>query len=426
MPSRREYLGGLAAGALVGLAGCTDDEEVTGEWPRAGFGRQNTADATDRPGPGLQPTRAWHAAVAEDLTSTPALADGRLFVGYGTNHATDPRRVGFRVFDAASGDLERDVTVGTYEGDGATVYRDSLLVRDGAVYLLAPDGLHSFTTDGAERWHHPVDGSVNDIIQRAGHPVVADGTVYAPTASVTADTDGREGVLAVDDTTGDRRWRYEVPESADHGVFSLAYADGTIYASLWKDAVVALETATGQVAWRTEVAASGPPTIADGRVVVPADVPDQTGATALQALDAATGDPDWRVRTGDNPHGREIAATNGRLFAREGNTDLVCREAATGAEMWRYRNDAAVSGGRPVVMADAVYVGAGADRQADDGLVALDRTSGERRKRVPLAANAGPTARLAASTDRLFAVTATGHVFAIEACTPEVAGHCLP
>jgi len=431
MPSRRDVLRGIAAGSLVGLAGCTD-ETVSGEWPRAGYDRRNTGDVTDRDGPGGSLTTAWTASVPDGYNhQTPVVVDGRVYVGTADDGVGGDGTVGFSVFDAADGDRLRDVRVTTGPADGGSnwLLPDSLVVSGGAAYLVAYDGVHSYTLDGEERWHRPVDGQPQSTIHNAGHPVVVGDTVFAPTASTTEDTPAPEGLLAIDDASGELRWRYEVPRAGRFGwTYSAAYAEGTVYLSMMELGVVALTADSGETEWLREVPAAGPPTIADGRVYVPSEEDDSDGdEAAIQALDADTGDLVWNRSGAGDRLGRGIAAADGRIYCREDLRSIVCRDAATGDEQWRHRGVDTGPDGRPAVTDEAVYAGAdyGAENEnGADGIIALDPSTGERVDGVAIEGSSGYKARIAATDGRLF-VGSRGRVHAVEACTVDAFGRCL-
>lgn len=439
MPSRRECLRGLAGVGVAGLAGCTDDDPVTGRWPRAGYDDRNTSDLTDRAGPGADLSRAWTAYTRRGShASTPAVADGQVVLGHGAGDSTDgPYEVGFRVFDARSGEAVRSVTATTYRGDDpdATLYRDSLVVQDGAAYLLAYDGVHSYTLAGEERWHRPVDGTANWFIHQSGHPVVVDGVVYAPTASITERTDAPEGLIAIDDATGEPLWRYEVPDDADPGwTFAPAFDDGLVFVSLATTAVVALDAATGDVEWSTPLQVRGPPTVSSGRVFVPGEVPGRSAGgddgsdeyrTFLAALDAGSGEEVWRKREAGEWYGRELAAADGIVYGRERMDSIVARDAETGTERWRYTDAPFVSMGRPVVTGEALYVVVRKDGTTDSGVLALDPENGDRLGFAASGTSTVNDARLAAAEDWLFVAMSGSAVYAFERCTLEVRGRCL-
>ena len=149
---------------------------MNGRWPRAGYDDRNSGYAPDRAGPGSTPTRKWTADVPEGrYASSPALDGDRVFLGYATSRYRDaPRRVGLRVLDARTGATRRDATVTTYDGDSSgALYRDSVTFADGAVYLLAFDGLYSLAPSGEERWHVDLGGGQNNAILRSAHPVIS-------------------------------------------------------------------------------------------------------------------------------------------------------------------------------------------------------------------------------------------------------------
>lgn len=427
MLSRRAYLGSLIAGGFVGLAGCSDTGSVSGNWPRAGYDNGNSGDVTQWGGPGATLGEAWQAEIPDGgYHSTPAVADGNLYIGYGSGRGEGPpAEVGIRVLDGATGETVRDIPVSTYRGDRSseTLYRDSIVASDGAVYVLSFEGVYSYDLDGEERWHCSIDGSPNMTNQRGGHPVVIDGVVYAPTASFTEETDATEGLLAIDDETGDIRWRYDVPSDADFGwTFSAAFADQLVYVSMLDRGVVALDATTGDVEWRRRVPVDGPPTVANGRLFVSVDLGSDS---ALVGLDAGTGDELWFREGPGERLNRGIAAANGNIYCREQLHDVVCRDGESGEERWRYSDAESASVGRPVVTGDALYVGADLGGDRDAGVLSLDPETGDRIGFIGLSTNAGIRGMLAASAERLFLNTSNGLVFGLDACSVDVDGHCL-
>ena len=435
MPSRRDVLRGVVAGSLVGLAGCTD-ETVSGEWPRAGYDRRNTGDATDRDGPGRSLTAAWSASVPNSHNRhTPTVVDGRVYVGTASDDVGGDGTVGFRVFDAADGDRLRDVTVTTGPTDGGSNWLlvDSLVVADGAAYLVAHDGVHSYTLDGEERWHRPVAGQPQNTLHNAGHPAVVGDTVFAPTASITDETSGTEGLLAIDDASGELRWRYDVPRSSRFGwTYAPAYADGTVYLSMLNVGVVALAADSSEVEWLREVPAAGPPTVTDGTVFVALEREAMTGkgdGLGVWAFDAESGEVAWEDAGDGLLVGRRMAVANGRIYAREVFAGVACLDAATGDTVWRYPDGAGNDfESRPVPMGDAVYAGVNySEDDEKDGIVALDPATGDRVGGLGLDGSGSKSfneARIVASEERLFLYTRR-EVHAIEACTVDAFGRCL-
>ena len=427
MPSRREVLRGVVAGSLVGLAGCTD-ETVSGEWPRAGYDRRNTGDATDRDGPGRSLTTAWSASVPESITTrTPAIADGRVYVSMADDDVRGDGTVGFRIFDADTGEQLRDVTVtsGPEFVGAIELLPDSLVVSNGAVYLVAFDGIHSYTPDGEKRWHRPLPHNKEQSSIDAAHPAVVGDTVFAPTGGIKTDAQVPKGLLAIDDASGELQWRYDGPVAGrSESMYSAAYADGTVYLSMLDTGVVALTADSGEMEWLREVPAAGPPTVADGRVYVPTEVVGSDEG-AIRALNAATGDQIWRQAGAGERFGRAIAAADGRVYCREDLDAVVCRDGATGEEVWRYATSDSPFKNRPVLTRDAVYLGIDAEDDERSGIIALDPATGDRVGGVGLEKNGGYRAKIVASEERLFITTRQDRVYAVEACTVDAFSRCL-
>jgi len=107
-----------------------------------------------------------------------------------------------------------------------------------------------------------------------------------------------------------------------------------VYVPLQSKALVALDRATGRVAWQRELETAWPPLAGDGALYVA--TPD-----ALHALDPASGATRWQV-----PIERRLLTapiyTPGRLILALEQGDYVSLSAQDGAEQWRLRipNDA--------------------------------------------------------------------------------------
>jgi outer membrane protein assembly factor BamB len=361
-------------------------------------------------------------------TRTPAIVDGLVYVGTADDDVRGDGTVGFRVFDAEDGERLRDVTVtsGPEFVGAIELLPDSLVVVDSAVYLVAFDGIHSYTPDGEKRWHRPLPPTKEQSSIDAAHPVVVGETVFAPTGGIQTDAQVPDGLLAIDDASGELQWHYDGPTGQSESTHSVAYADGTVYLSMVDTGVVALTADSGEVEWLNEVPAAGPPTVASGRVYVPTETFDSEGdEAAIRAFDATTGDPVWRQAGEGERFGREIAAADGRIYCREDVDAIVCRDGASGEEVWRYAAARIESKARPVPMGDAVYVGVDAEDDERDGIVALDPATGDRVGGVALRKNTGDRARIAASEERLFVTTSRDRVHAVEACTVDAFGRCL-
>lgn len=426
-------VGAAGAASAVGVArvaGVRRPVDTSGaEWHRAAYDRQRTGNGRERdaPGPGL--TRRWATEVPDDVhPSSPILVDGSVHVAAAipsTRAGDRPRPIRFLRLDAASGAVELDSLVTRHEGPGTSdaVAWDSLVYDDGTFYLLAFDGVHALAPDGTERWHRPLGGAPSNSNLGTAHPVVVEGTVYAPTGSTTSHTDAREGLYALDVADGSERWRYEVPSDVRGWTFAPAYADGTLYCAVLDLGVVALDAADGTVKWERRVPVTGPPTVGEGRVFASVD-PSGSDRSGVVGLDATTGEVTWRTVGDGTWLGRSVATAAGLVFHRERLSDIVCRDAATGEERWRDRR-AATGLGTPAIAEGRVYTLARPEEKGPSGLLALDVESGERVGFARTRYEAGGDASVALGGGLAFATSSSGVVQCFESCLAGAEGHCL-
>ncbi|WP_435157775.1 hypothetical protein [Haladaptatus sp. DFWS20] len=116
MSSRRDFLATLGAGSLGALAGCLGDDEIGGEWTRAGFDNRNSGYAPQHRGPGSNPTVKWSTHVPDGYNdSSPVLVDDEVYIGYASDELTGaPSKVGVRILDIETGETTGDITVTRY------------------------------------------------------------------------------------------------------------------------------------------------------------------------------------------------------------------------------------------------------------------------------------------------------------------------
>jgi outer membrane protein assembly factor BamB len=201
-----------------------------------------------------------------DFTGTPAIEDGRVFVG------GQPVAANGIVFslDENSGDLLwRMQLPGQFQRIEA-----SISVSDGRLYLGTTDGnprsvvVCLGSRRGRIKWVYPLPESVDTGFGAA--PAVADGTVYVPS---TADSPvGNPELFALDADTGKLAWKASVSGSYS----SPAVANGVVYVGgEAADAaqLSALDATTGEVLWAyrengTAFPIQSSPAVVDGRVYV--------------------------------------------------------------------------------------------------------------------------------------------------------------
>lgn len=382
MPSitRRTFLGTLAVGATVGVAGCSsscpdsDAPEPSvvvdagdaggafetlpdGSWSAPRFDAGNTGHAPVRP-PTDAPTLRWRTTVPAPgvdgtaaTASSPAVADGQVYV------TTAAGAFALSLRDGA----ERWRYETTPATTGPTVgYDDELAppVVDGdRVYLSTTDGVVALhADDGTVAWE-ATDAAATGV------PTVADHAVVVPTAA---------GLAALDARDGSRRWTADVDATLP------AVADGTVVAG--DEETVALDAATGEQEWSASARAEFYPVVADGVVFLgtysqlvgvalddgterwavdrgggrtfsapivtpetvytverPTEAPDAT--FALDRIDDGAPEPRWCSYVGD---GAVTAATDGHAFAlQSGSTGpgaprLVAFTERFGEATWGY------------------------------------------------------------------------------------------
>lgn len=361
--SRRAFskliAGGVGSLSLVGRGGAkavTATQTTTESWPQLGHDSQNTGHAPDNTGPSAGVVESWHFPTAGQVSSSAAVADGRV------------------VFGTAFGVVALDITDGTREWYFETEHAcHRPVVDDGAVYVVDDSDtlrrLHSAT--GAQQWRFEPPRHGGEITPV---PAVADDTAYIAdrfqgtvhavetrtgterwqstvdgdvTSNVTVDGEtvlfGRQDgtVQALATADGSERWRFQTDDS----VRAAPTVDGdTVFLTSEDGHVYALGTESGAQQWRLEIgdADSVPP-------VVGAETVYAVGDGTLYALDVAAGTEQWSSDAGGD--GRPAVA-DGTVYAHP--NDLVALDADTGTEQWRF----GMSWSRdtfPVVSDDTVY-----------------------------------------------------------------------
>jgi len=161
--------------------------------------------------------------------------------------------------------------------------------------------------------------------------------------------------------------------STDHDLYE-AVTDGLVLAADDEGTLVALATGNGVPVWDTDLAVGGKPAVADGTIYAFVDAEE----AALVALDAETGEEQWRVAAdvaSDTPwrssNPPRVAVTDGTIVSHEGST-VVARDAGTGEVSWNYTTEDRVS----VAAADGTAVAA-VHTNADVAISAVDLESGE-------------------------------------------------
>ena len=155
----------------------------------------------------------------------------------------------------------------------------AIVQEDGPEYLVALDAV-----TGIRLWRSDTV-TMRDYIT----PVLFYGVFYMWSA------DGH--VKAVDATTGEQIWLYEVDHNDpgySHKIYSPTVVDGILYASLDAERLYALDTDTGELLWRTSLIEGRilySPVVSNGVAVFSASINEKP---YLYGFDAVTGEFKWR------------------------------------------------------------------------------------------------------------------------------------
>ena len=129
-------------------------------------------------------------------------------------------------------------------------------------------------------------------------PLVHDGVIFAVAAG--------DVVHALDAKTGDILWRYDTRaqgHSARYALRAISLYGNNLFLPTDDGNIIALDSKTGTVKWDRSIVDpapfrfSGGPLIADGKIVLGTSTGHAPGHNFIVALDAETGDEQWRFYT---------------------------------------------------------------------------------------------------------------------------------
>jgi outer membrane protein assembly factor BamB len=350
---------------------------------------------------------AWRAPTDGDVVSSPAIANGVVYVGsgdgalYALDLATGARRwrydagspvssspaVGgalvyaeardgsiFAV-DAASGARRWRVTTGKelplpWGHESGDHFLSSPAFVDGMIVVGAGDGgIYALdAATGRRKWRAQTEGRVR------ASPAVANGRVYA------GSYDGR--VYCYDLTSGALRWRYETQgvtlKSGSYGFdrrsiqSSPAVDNGVVYVGARDGFLYAIGADDGKLRWRVDHKISWiitSPAVSEHVVFA-----GSSDAHFAQAIDS-TGTERWRFGA-DVPVWSSPAVADDLVYFGDAAGRVHAVDRMTGREQWMFRTGATVFSS-PVVAGDLVIVGS-----TDGGVYALRTGTGPAIKRA--------------------------------------------
>lgn len=289
-------------------------------------------------------------------TDTPTYADGTLYVSLVTDSETGNSGGVVIALDAASGAERWRMPTGAFGGT-------SPVVVDGVVYAGGDQELFAFdAATGAELWRYALDAA--PCVCNPRPAAVADGVVYVVPGGMQQAT-----LFAVDAATGTELWRYDGQLGDARRFTDPVVANGQVYVSEGEMMLarggrfVALAADTGAEIWALDLDLSAPPAVTGDTLYFQAR---NAGAVtgSVRALDATTGEEQWRVSTWDVSLVAP-AVTDGLVLVPSGTREgyapgfddvlLSAYAAETGDELWRIDLAGSISGA-PAIVAGQVYV----------------------------------------------------------------------
>jgi outer membrane protein assembly factor BamB len=278
---------------------------------------------------GRQLWQTPHSATPGSPTSTPHVANGRVFVAFSTAAAS------VYALDSRDGAIRWVHTQEQADGAALTVAGGSVYAAFGA----SGPGLQATTVmalgadDGAVRWTYTVDGDADPL-------TVADGVLVLNSQ--------RLGLLALDAATGSLLWQRD--DLGEHGDLraglpvvadGVVYLSGVIVESHSVGVVLAMDVRSGRERWRTVLESADVYVSLAGQMLY-------VGGASAYGLRASDGHVAWRYGSGMQFYQPVVAA--GVVFVGSGdvgfhpfgigsNDFLNALDARTGVLYWRTSGD---------------------------------------------------------------------------------------
>jgi outer membrane protein assembly factor BamB len=381
----------LAVGVALVAAPVAALAQSTGAWTGFQGGPEHRGAVDGGPEPALTETWALPEPIG-GVTETQGLSG----VAYADGIAVTVAPEAVIAVDAATG--EESWRVARDEGPSV----DPAIAGSGAYAVVVyPEGYGPNPPSAPDASASP-DGATSPTASPSA----------SATASPSADADDEASgvsLVAVSLTTGEERWRVEVPSPVRSAV--TASADAAFVAGL-DGSVTAVDVVTGDVRWTQPVGSSiHVPVAIAGELVIASASGDDDAPFAVVALRADDGSQAWRFEPGTaTVFGSAVSIADGVAFVVCDDATVRALDAETGAERWVGRMNDLGPGAPPVVAGDLVVV-------ADVGgqVTAFDRATGERRWDHAL--NVGrPNVRSApvATPTVVLVPTVRGELFAVE------------
>lgn len=271
----------------------------------------------------------------DELLDTAAIADNTIYTGYSFYEQTEG--IGITTYA---------LTTGTRQWETTDVGSTSHVVPVAEyLFLLTRDGLVGYRTETKSVcWRYRPKGPLADITDIA----VRDGHIYAVTREIESDVPDSGHIIAIDPRAG-VEWRV----SLDGPAHAIAAGPDRVFTRVQGD-VLAVDRADGRLNWRVRTNANSARGLAltENRVVF-------GGYYSLCAVDAATGDAQWRR---EYEAGNLRPAIAGDLIVATGenhpdHTGLLVAVSRTGEERWQTPIPGGAKISRPAIADGQIYVG---------------------------------------------------------------------
>jgi outer membrane protein assembly factor BamB len=304
-----------------------------------------------------QPEIAWTATMSDAMTTTPVIAEGRVFIAVESG-------------ELVALDLKTGENVWT-NADEDEILEGSPLFLNNRVYFGLPNAEFFCldATDGTKLWEH----EVYDKILGAPNYYARQGEHEGKFAVIIG---GYDGILySLDAETGEVLWSYETTNYIN-GAPSVSADDKIIFGGC--DALGhVLDAHTGEEVHAVDLGSYVPSTIAsEGNIAYAGNYEG-----ILTAFEIDTGKVLWEfVEQSGNAFFASPAVGENAVFVGSRGYRLHAVDKETGQELWNFRAGGSVEGS-PVVTDDTVLFG------AEDGfLYALNIADGSERWRFDLGA----------------------------------------
>jgi outer membrane protein assembly factor BamB len=169
------------------------------------------------------------------------------------------------------------------------------------------------------------------------------------------------------------RWKYRDPDGPTAVMSSPAVVGGRLFVGADGGTVYCLDAGNGQPIWRaaTDWEVFSSPAVVNGRVYVGEGLHPAAGVK-FRCLDATTGSPIWETPIAGHVESSPAVA-GGRVYFGAGQAGIVCLDAASGKQRWRFPGRHADAS--PAVDGGRLYIGAAGP--AGPSLLCLDSASGK-------------------------------------------------